>query len=198
MKEDTRRSRRGSERISGDVDEICARPESARRVANELARLAGTHVTPGRTWTPEDLRDVLEAALRASATEPAPQVFPGRELRRRLHLSCSRAARYGERFACIVLAAARSVDRAAHQGIVDAIVERVRATDAVFVYRRRFAIVMPQVGVEATPAIVNRVMKMIAIGAGERAIVSTASIAFPAPGVTGAAVLDWAEDQLRE
>lgn len=196
--EQTRRTRRPKEEpLSGDINEICASPEQARRVARQLAALAGTHVTPGRTWSMEDVRDVLEAAVRTRHTDSV-EVLPGREFRRRLRAQCVIAERYQERFACVVLSVAAGLDSSTQASVLDAITERLRSTDVIFLYKRRFALILPRMRPEALEPAVTRVRNLIAIGAGPKAITGVASLVFPSGSLDPNGVLDWAEDQLRD
>src|SRR5688500_12279237 len=82
---------------------------------------------------------------------------------------------------------------------LDAGVERLRPSDMVFVYKRRLALILPRMRPEALPPLVERVSRLVSIGAGETWVEGIHTLLFPDPDIKETQeVLDWAEDHLRE
>jgi hypothetical protein len=181
---------------SGDLAAICASPVLARRLARRLAE-AAIEIAPGREWSVEDLRDLLEAAVVGKAEEA--RVLEGRQFRKRLRDQCALAERYGDKFACVILALAPEREPGAYASALDAVVERLRQSDMVFVYKRRLALILPRMRPEALPPLVERVSRLVSIGAGETWVEGIHTLLFPDPDIKETQeVLDWAEDHLRE
>ncbi len=181
---------------AGDLARLCADPLLAQRFARRLARLA-REVAPGRDWSPEDLRDVLEVAVHGTPQQSA-RVLEGRYFRRRLREQINLADRYGDTFAVVVITVAEGLEQSVHSSVLDAVTERLRRTDMIFLYRRRFALVLPRMRQSALEPLIARVRELVAVGAGPDAIASVASLVYPDPEFSdGAQVLDWAEDRLR-
>lgn len=185
----------------GDLDRICADPVLAQRFARRLAGLA-RQIAPGREWTPEDLRDVLEIAVHGS-TQQSARVLEGRHFRKRLREQVGLADRYGDSFAVVVITVADGVNEGVYSSVLDAVTERLRKTDMVFLYRRRFALLLPRMRASGLEPLIQRVRELVAVGAGASTIERIASLVYPdvafAEGAEddGVSVLDWAEDQLR-
>jgi hypothetical protein len=186
----------------GDLDRICADPMLAQRFARRLASLA-RQMAPGREWTPEDLRDVLEVAVHGSAQQSA-RVLEGRYFRKRLREQVGLADRYGDSFAIAVITMTEGVSEGVYSSVLDAVTERLRKTDMVFLYRRRFALLLPRMRPSGLAPLIVRVRELVAVGAGTTAIERIASLVYPDVSFddgnevdAGDRVLDWAEDQLR-
>ncbi len=180
----------------GDLDRICADPALAQRLARKLTK-AAREVAPGREWTPEDLRDVLEVAVHG-VPQQAARLLEGRYFRKRLREQLNLADRYGDTFAVVVLTMVDGVQEPVYSSVLDAVTERLRRTDMVFLYRRRFALVLPRMRLAALEPLIKRVRELVAVGAGTDAIERIASQVYPHEDFEDApALLDWAEDQLR-
>ncbi|MEM9067484.1 MAG: hypothetical protein AAGE52_03230 [Myxococcota bacterium] len=180
----------------GDLERICADPALAQRLARRLAK-AAREISPGRNWTPEDLRDVLEIAVHGTPQQSA-RVLEGRYFRKRLREQVNLADRYGDSFAVVVLTMASDVQEPVYSSVLDAVTERLRRTDMVFLYRRRFALVLPRLRSATLEPLIKRVRELVAVGAGSSAIESISSTVYPEPRFEeGSQLLDWAEDQLR-
>ncbi|MFW5920621.1 MAG: hypothetical protein ACOCUS_02185, partial [Polyangiales bacterium] len=155
-------------------------------------------IAPGRDWTVEDLRDVLEVAVRGVASD-RPKVLEGRYFRKRLREHGAIAERYGDPFACVVLALGPERPSQLYSSVLDAVTENLRRTDMVFLYRKRLALVLPRMRADALGPFLERVRNLVAVGAGEDSIQSLAALVYPHEEVPDtAAVLDWAEDQPRD
>jgi hypothetical protein len=77
-------------------------------------------------------------------------------------------------------------------------VERLRKTDMVFLYKRRFALVLPRMRAESLEPLIERVRELVAVGAGEDVVEGIDALVYPdEQHAETQAVLDWAEDQLR-
>src|SRR5688572_28122639 len=80
-----------------------------------------------------------------------------------------------------------------------AVGERLRKTDMVFVYKRRFAMILPRMQPSALAPTVDRVRRLVAVGAGWDAVEEIHALLYPDPRFPETQdVLDWAEDHLRE
>lgn len=185
-----------SELEEADLATICADPLLADRFARQLAELAG-EVVGGRRWSIEDLRDIFDAAVRGQQAEGV-RIVEGRYFRKRVREQCALADRYGDPFAVVVISLSPEPTEGVYQSVLDAVVERLRRTDMVFLYKRRFALVLPRMRAESLGPLVARVRELIDVGVGTEPIEQIESLVYP-EGTAGdtQAVLDWAEDQLR-
>lgn len=179
-----------------DLDTICADPLLAQRFAKQLTELA-QEVMPGRGWSVEDLRDILEAAVRGRRKEGV-RIVEGRYFRKRVREQCGLAERYNDPFAVVVISLSPEPQAGVYQSVLDAIVERLRKTDMVFLYKRRFALVLPRMRAESLEPLVSRVRELIGVGAGAGVVEDIAHVVYPDASHTDTqSLLDWAEDQLR-
>jgi len=180
----------------GDLEQICADPVLAQRLARRLAELAQEAV-PARAWSIEDLRDVFEVACRGTRQNEV-QVLEGRYFRKRLREHCALAERYGDPFAIVVVRLTVPAQPPVYQSVLDAVTDRLRSTDMVFLYKRRVALILPRMRAVSLDPLIERVRALVAIGAGEDAIQDVTRLVFPTPDYCDTqSVLDWAEDQLR-
>jgi len=185
-----------SELEEADVKAICSDPLLANRFARQFARIAGK-VVPGRQWSVEDLRDILDAAV-SGRRDDGVRIVEGRYFRKRVREHCALADRYGDSFAIVVISVHPEPAQGVYESVLDAVVERLRRTDMVFLYKRRFALVLPRMRGETLGPLVERVRDLIRVGVGEKAIDDIESLVYPSTGHPDTqAVLDWAEDQLR-
>lgn len=185
-----------SELEHADLATICADPLLAQRIARQLVELA-EEVIPGRRWSAEDLRDILDAAVRGRR-DPGVRIVEGRYFRKRVREQCALSDRYGDPFAVVVVALTPEPQVGVYQSVLDAIVERLRRTDMVFLYRRRYALVLPRMRAESVASLVARVRELIRVGVGEDVIERIECLVYPNPSYPDTqSVLDWAEDQLR-
>lgn len=185
-----------SDLSEADLATICADPLLAQRFAKQLTDLAG-EVIPGRRWSIEDLRDILDAAIKGRRREGV-RIVEGRYFRKRVREQCALADRYGDPFAVVVISLVAEPQTGAYQSVLDAVVERLRRTDMVFLYKRRFALVLPRMRRESLAPLIDRVRALIAVGAGEGVIEDIDALVYPdAKRADTQSVLDWAEDQLR-
>ncbi len=185
-----------SELEDADVATICADPLLAQRIAKQVADLAG-EVVPGRQWSVEDLRDILDAAVRGRRPQSV-RIVEGRYFRKRVREQCALTERYGDPFAVIVVALVPEPAPGMYQEVLDGVVTHLRRSDMVFLYRRRFALVLPRVAEPDVSALIARVQELFVRGAGEGVVEHVAALVFPdAEHSDTQSVLDWAEDQLR-
>lgn len=182
---------------SGDLERICDDPVLAQRLARRLAE-AARDVAPGREWSIEDLRDVLEVACRGPQPDGV-RVLEGRYFRKRLREQCALAERYGDPFACVIVRVRTQLDPSVYDSVLDAMSERLRRTDMIFLYKRRLALVLPRMRAVSLGPMIERLRKLVAVGAGEKALEDVRSLVYPDPVHPDTqSVLDWAEDQLRK
>ena len=99
---------------SGNLERICADPVLAQRLARRLAE-AARDIAPGREWSMEDLRDVLEVAVRGPRDNSV-RVLEGRHFRKRLREQAALAERYGDPFSCVVFTLVRGAE-GRHRGL---------------------------------------------------------------------------------
>lgn len=184
-----------SELEEADLATICADPLLAQRFAKLVVERA-SETLPGR-WSIEDLRDILDAAIRGRRREGV-RIVEGRYFRKRVREQCALADRYGDPFAVVVISLTTEPQAGVYQSVLDAVVERLRSTDMVFLYKRRYALVLPRMREESLAPLIDRVRQLIAVGAGENVVEDIQSLVYPDEDHPDTqAVLDWAEDQLR-
>jgi len=184
-----------SELEQADLETICGDPLLADRFARRVAELASDEL--GGKWSIEDLRDIFEAAVRGKRQEGV-RIVEGRYFRKRVREQCALADRYGDPFAVVVISLRTEPSEGVYQSVLDAVVERLRRTDMVFLYRRRFALVLPRMRAESLSPLIERVRELIAVGAGADSVEQIDQLVYPNPSVSDTqGVLDWAEDQLR-
>lgn len=184
---------------SGDLAKICADPVLAQRLARRLAE-AAREIAPGREWSMEDLRDVLEIAVRGPR-EDGVRILEGRYFRKRLREQCALAERYGDPFSCVVVTLVRGEVEGGglYATVLDAITERLRRSDMVFLYRRRFAMILPRMRSESLGPLVERITALLGREQVGDALETLQSLSYPDPVLQDTqSVLDWAEDRLRD
>lgn len=185
-----------SELEGADLATICQDPLLAQRIAKQVVDVAEA-VMPGRNWSVEDLRDIFDAAVRGGR-EQAVRVVEGRYFRKRVREQCALSDRYKDPFAVVVIALSPEPEDGRYQHVLDAVVEKLRRTDMVFLYRRRFALVLPRMQPSSMKTLIDRVQELISSGAGAGTIEGIAALSYPDPAYPDTqSVLDWAEDQLR-
>lgn len=181
----------------GDLERICGDAATAQKLARRLVE-AAREASPGRAWSIEDLRDVLDVAV-TGPREDGVRVLEGRYFRKRLREQCALAERYRDPFACIVVRMPTEAQAGAHQTVLDAVSERLRRTDMVFVYKRRLAVVLPRMRRDSVGPLVDRIRDLLVASTNERAVEGIEVLCYPDPALADTqAVLDWAEDQLRD
>lgn len=169
-------------------------------LAQQFARrllLGAKEIAPNASWTVEDLLDVLEAAVHGRIPD-VDRVVEGRYLRKRVRELCAYAERYGEPFAMVVLKLAREPREGLYGSMAEPIVAKLRKTDMITAYRRRFAILLPRMEAGALASLGLRVSEVADGLAGAQVVEAVASTMFPGEGIEETqAILDWLEDQLR-
>jgi len=184
-----------SELDTADLETICSDPLLADRFARRVAEIASDEL--GGRWSIEDLRDIFEAAVRGKRHEGV-RIVEGRYFRKRVREQCALADRYGDPFAVVVISLRTEPTEGVYQSVLDAVVERLRRTDMVFLYRRRFALVLPRMRAESLAPLIARVRELIGVGAGADSVEEIDQLVYPNASVKDTqGVLDWAEDQLR-
>jgi hypothetical protein len=176
--------------------EICRDPLLVERIAGRMIELADA-IVPGRSWSMEEARDILAAALRARQDHGV-RIEEGRYFRKRLRELCALARDCGDPFAVAVVTLREDSDEGDRQSVLDAVVERLRRPDMVFVYRRRFALLLPGMRAAQLSALFARARDLVRVGAGEQTLEEIDTLACPDPAFPETSdILDWAEDRLR-
>jgi hypothetical protein len=179
-----------------DLDMLRADPVLAQQFARRLA-LAAKDLAPNATWSVEDLRDVLEVAVQGAGLEGV-RVVEGRYLRKRVREQCAFAERYGEPFALVVVQLVPEPREGMYASVVESVVEKLRRTDMIAVYRRRFALLLPRMDQAALGGLLDRIAARVDQVAGKKVVETAEGTVFPDPSVPDTqAVLDWLEDHLR-
>jgi hypothetical protein len=169
--------------------------EAATAFARQILQAAGK-MMPGREWSAQDVRDILTFALEGGG-DPVP-VVEGRYLRKRLKEQLARAERYREPFTVMFLTLAEGSDASQYQSLIDLLMERLRRSDMVFMYRRKAAIILPHTGEKAAEGLVSRIGNLAAATIQPKVEIEFVVRTYPHASFRHPAeVLDWAEDQLR-
>ncbi len=181
-----------------DYKAVTTEPAAAQRFVRQLLQTAAA-AAPDHEWTEQDLRDVLEFVVRAGP--PPVQVMEGRHLRKRIREQLARSERYHEPFSVMVvtLGDAHSVEM--YSPVLDSLLERLRKTDMVFMYKKRFAILLPHTQPASVQMLSERLRSLIAavIGRGSDKALTMQTSSYPSRAhVDDESILDWCEDQLRE
>lgn len=178
-----------------DLALIKSDPALAQQFARRLAGIA-KDLSPHAAWSLEDLRDVLEVAIQG--TQESSRIVEGRYLRKRVREQVAYADRYGESFALVVVRLAPEPTPGLYAGAAQQVVEKLRRSDMITVYRRRIAMLLPRMRREALDPLVARVRARLDADAGRRVVEDVEHLVYPADqqGDTQS-VLDWLEDQLR-
>lgn len=159
--------------------------------------LHAKEIAPNATWSAEDLLDVVEAAVHGRIPD-LDRVVEGRYLRKRVRELCAYAERYGEPFAMVVLKLAREPKEGLYGSMAHPLVAKLRRTDMVTAYKRRFAVLLPRMEAGALPALSERLATVANDLAGTKVVEATTSTMFPMPELDETQlILDWLEDQLR-
>jgi hypothetical protein len=170
---------------------------SNREMAGSFSRylLAAASKMVPRDWSVQDLNDILSYVLEGGETPV--QFIEGRYLRKRLREQVARADRYEEPFAMMVLGLAEEQADESTESLLDVLVERLRRSDMVFLYRHRIAILLPHTpeGVVSilTERISNLALATLNVKHIELEVASYPGRQFAKPED----VLDWVEDHLR-
>lgn len=179
-----------------DLRALKADPVLAQQFARRLA-LSAKEIVPAADWSVEDLRDVLEVAIQGAPPE-AVRVVEGRYLRKRVREQCAYAERYGEPFALVVLKLAPEPAEGDYARCLDALVERLRRSDMMAIYKRRLALLLPRVHPVGVPMLLSRVRETMDRTVGHRVVESAPVALFPdAQYPDTQSMLDWLEDRLR-
>jgi hypothetical protein len=179
-----------------DLDMLRADPVLAQQFARRLA-LAAKEIAPNANWSVEDLRDVLEVAVQGTGTEGV-RVVEGRYLRKRVREQCAFTERYGEPFALVVVQLVPEPYEGLYAKVVESVVEKLRRTDMIAIYRRRFALLLPRMEVAALGSLLDRIAARVDQVTGKKVVEGVDGQMYPDPAFPDTqSVLDWLEDHLR-
>lgn len=179
-----------------DLDMLKADPVLAQQFARRLA-LEAKEIAPNANWSVEDLRDVLEVAVQGTALEGV-RVVEGRYLRKRVREQCAFTERYGEPFALVVVQLVPEPHEGLYARVVESVVERLRRTDMIAIYKRRFALLLPRMEAAAISSLLDRIAARVDQVAGKKVVESVDGQIYQHPAFPDTqSVLDWLEDHLR-
>ncbi len=170
---------------------------SNREMAGSFSRylLAAASKMVHREWSVQDLSDVLSFVLEGG--DSPVQFIEGRYLRKRVREQVARADRYSEPFAILILRMQEGASDESQESLVDLLVERLRRSDMVFLYRHRVAILLPHTQESVLAKLSERisVLAMATLGLGG---ITVTAASYPGQSFEKPdAILDWVEDQLR-
>lgn len=172
---------------------------SDREMAGAFVRMivaAACKMVPNRQWSASDVRDVIAFALEGGV-DPVP-LLEGRYLRKRLKEQLARAERYQEPFSLMFIVLPEETDAGQIQALVDLLMERLRRSDMLFLYRHRIAIVLPHTNEKAAEGLIARITNLASATMGADLRLDFHTRTYPHPGFKHPTeVLDWAEDELR-
>jgi len=178
-----------------DLAALKSDPALAQQFARRLAGIA-KDLSPQSAWSLEDLRDVLEVAIQGA--KESSRIVEGRYLRKRVREQVAYADRYGESFALVVVLLAPEPSPGLYARAAEQVVEKLRRSDMITVYRRRIAMLLPRMRREALDPLVERVRARLDADAGRVVVEDIEHLVYPADQQADTqAVLDWLEDQLR-
>ena len=180
-----------------DFESISKDHQSAERFVRRLLDAASLLV-PDKDWTEDDLREVLDVAP-AEGGDIVP-VLSARQYRKRLREEAARADRYKQTFSTMIVGLADRGDTEDYASVLDALIERLRKTDLVFLYKRHVAILLPHTGAPVLTTLVGRIRALIAAVASMDADeIAIDSCSYPSHGMSsGEALLAWADQNLKE
>lgn len=179
-----------------DLHSLKADPALAQQFARRLASIA-KDLTPGTTFSLEDLRDIVEVAIQGAKLDGS-RIVEGRYLRKRVREQCAYAERYGESFALVVLRLDAEPAPGLYARAAERVVEKLRRCDMITVYKRRIAMLLPRIKREALDPLMDRVRARLDLHAGVPVVEAVEHLVYPTDQQSDTqAVLDWLEDQLR-
>lgn len=160
-----------------------------------LLRTAAS-IVPEKDWSVDDLISVLNTATAGQGRTAT--LIEGRYLRRSLRDHMNRADRYHEVFTVMVLGLDADGKEALIQTVVDALFERLRKSDMVFLYKRRVVILLPHATRESARILFDRLTSLINKVVGADVALKIESRTYPSDDIDSQDdLLDWVEERLR-
>jgi len=157
---------------------------------------AAERMVPEKKWLVDDILAVLKAALDTGSTAAA--MLEGRYLRRSLRDQMALSDRYQEPFSVLVMILEAHADESLYQSVLDAVLERLRKSDMIFLYRHRTVMLLPHTDIEAAKKLVARLRVLLQKVIGRELDLDFRLRTYPDPNITSQdEILDWAEEQLR-
>jgi hypothetical protein len=180
-----------------DYESISKDHKSAERFVRRLLD-AATVLVPDHEWAEDDLREVIDFAT-TSATEVIP-VLSARQYRKRLREEAARADRYKQTFSTMIVRLADKGEDEDYASVLDALIERLRKTDLVFLYKRHVAILLPHTGAPVLNTLVGRIRALIAaVSSVDADQIGIVSLSYPSREMSSSeALFAWAETHLKE
>jgi hypothetical protein len=180
-----------------DYEGVSQDRQSAERFLRRLID-AATLLVPDREWSPEDLREVIEFAS-SGATQSVP-VLSARQYRKRLKEETARSDRYKQTFSTMIVRMTGGSPDDDHATVLDALIERLRKTDMVFLYKRHVAILLPHTGQPVLQTLVDRIRALIAaVSATELEQILIEATSYPSREFESAdALLKWVDARLAD
>ena len=169
--------------------------DMAQALLDRLLKVAEKMV-PEKRWAIDDLLAVLRTAV--DPRSGAAAMLEGKYLRRSLREQMALSDRYKETFSILVMAFDAKGDEGLQQSLIDAVIERLRKSDMVFLFRRRAVILLPRTDAAAAEKLMSRLRLLFSTAIGGDLAVAFRCRTYPAPDITSQdEILDWTEEQLR-
>jgi hypothetical protein len=162
---------------------------------DELIHLS-QKIMPNHKLTIMDLFSICKVALEQRA--PGVIILEGRHIRERINEQLSRADRYDEVFSVLVIRLKGPDNSNDYESIVDALCERMRKTDLMFLFKARVVLILPHTDKEACSKLNDRILGLLSEAINPHINVVFNALTYPDVDIPNDTyVLDWVEDQLR-
>jgi hypothetical protein len=177
-----------------DYPAVTSNVDAARLFVRHLLE-AATYMVDSREWQPEDLMEVFRFAKEGG---PNPNDFlDGRHFRRRLEEAAQRAERYGEKFSVMFVHLPRTDSpEFLYDAVLDGLLERLRRTDQIFLFKSSFGIHLPYTTAGDLPTLSDRIAELVLAVLNHEVELEIDHIAFPEQVDTTVAMLDWVDETL--
>lgn len=177
-----------------DYATVTSNRDAAAMFAHYLLETARA-VVPEREWSLGDLAAVLRFALEGG--EPPVSFLDGRLFDRRLAEALERAERYGETFSVMVVGLGRrELGSDLYASVLDGLVERLRRSDQVFLFRGRAAIILPYTAGKDLTNLTRRIEELVCAVLGRELEMRIDNAAYPTDISTPDALRIWVGERL--
>lgn len=179
-----------------DYPAVTSNVDTARLFVRHLLE-AATYMVESREWQPEDLMEIFRFA--AEGGPNANDFLDGRHFRRRLEEAAQRAERYGEKFSVMFVHLPRTDSpEFLYDAVLDGLLERLRRTDQIFLFKSSFGILLPYTTAGDLPTLSDRIAELVLAVLNQEVELEIEHTAFPEQVDTVASMLEWVDDTLEE